>query len=278
MADHLYRPRPSASSGPLLWLTLAASLLAHLLILSLGGGAAAPDRRPDPPAARQISIRLARQEAPAAPRTERLAEADRAGSGNSAEPEQLLSRREPPRPKPAAETAETPTPATPIARPTPTPAKVQPPPPSSQVSTGSLLAQVGALSRGGDSAMADSDKESGQAGNALGEAARGYPWARYLADWRLKVERIGNLNYPEEARRQGLHGAVTLEVTIAADGSLQGQRVTRSSGSPVLDDAAQRIVELSSPFPPFPPALARAQAMRIKQKFVFTRDNLLSSH
>ncbi|XLM20630.1 energy transducer TonB, partial [Chromobacterium piscinae] len=146
------------------------------------------------------------------------------------------------------------------------------------VSTGSLLAQVGALSRSGDNAAADNDQESGQPGDNLGEAARGYSWARYQADWRLKVERIGNLNYPDEARRLGLHGAVTLEVTIAADGSLQGQRVSRSSGSPVLDQAAQRIVELASPFAPFPSSLARAPTLRINQKFVFTRDNLLSSH
>ena len=276
MADHLYRPRPSASSAPLLWVALGVSLLAHLLLLSLGGRASAPDRPGEAPAS-QINIRLVRHPAPAAPPTERLAEIDHAGSGNSAEPRQLLSRREPPKPRAAAETPP-PAPANPIARPSVAPAKVQPAPPSGQVSTGSLLAQIGALSRGGDNAIVDNDKESGQAGGALGEAARGYPWARYQADWRLKVERIGNLNYPDEARRQALHGAVTLEVTIAADGSLRGQRVTRSSGSRVLDEAAQRIVELSSPFPPFPPALARAPAMRINQRFVFTRDNLLSSH
>ncbi|VEB45638.1 TonB family C-terminal domain [Chromobacterium violaceum] len=258
MADHLYRPRPSASSGPLLWLTLAASLLAHLLILSLGGGAAAPDRRPDPPRrARSASAWPPSGAGRAADgtagrgRPRRLRQQRRAGT--AAQPPRAAQAQACGRDGGNADACHAHRPAD--AR----PAKVQPPPPSGQVSTGSLLAQVGALSRGGDSAMADSDKESGQAGNALGEAARGYPWARYQADWRLKVERIGNLNYPEEARRQGLHGAVTLEVTIAADGSLQGQRVTRSSGSPVLDDAAQRIVELSSPFPPFPPALARAR-------------------
>ncbi|AXE35610.1 energy transducer TonB [Chromobacterium phragmitis] len=277
MADHLHRSRPSASSGPLLWLALAASLLAHLLLFSLGGGRSAPEPQ-SPPAAGQISIRLIRHPAPVPPPTARAAEADHAGSGNSPEPTQLLSRSEAPRPRPAEEAPTPPAPANPIVRPSPAPAKVPSAPPSGQISTGSLLAQVGALSRGGDNAAADSDRESGQPGDQLGEAARGYPWARYQADWRLKVERIGNLNYPEDARRQGLHGAVTLEVTIAADGALLKQRVSRSSGSAVLDQAAQRIVELSSPFPPFPPALARSPSLRISQKFVFTRDNLLSSH
>lgn len=169
----------------------------------------------------------------------------------------------------------------PIVKPETAPAKLTAAPAASArpPSAGSLLAQVGELARsGGDNAVADSDLESGQAGADIGAAARGYPWARYQADWRLKVERIGNLNYPAEARRLGLHGAVTLEVTIGADGSLQAQRVTRSSGSPVLDEAARRIVELASPFPPFPAALSRGPALRISQRFVFTRDNLLSSH
>ncbi|MBX9358025.1 hypothetical protein K5M33_14965, partial [Chromobacterium vaccinii] len=70
MADHLYRPRPSASGAPLLWLALGVSLLAHLLLLSLGGRLSAPDRPGEAPAS-QINIRLVRHPAPAAPPTER---------------------------------------------------------------------------------------------------------------------------------------------------------------------------------------------------------------
>ena len=92
------------------------------------------------------------------------------------------------------------------------------------------------------------------------------------------MERIGNLNYPEAARRQNIHGAVTLEVLIAADGGLREVRVLRSSGFDVLDDAARRIVELAAPYPPFPASLAQQySSQRIRQKFVFTRDNQLSS-
>ncbi|QEL57511.1 TonB family protein [Chromobacterium paludis] len=278
MADRLPFLRPHVPDNRPLWLMAGLSLLAHLALLSLGGFA--PPVAPiQPPSPLQITLRPRHAPAPAAPLTERVAEDNRQGAGNTPEPRQLLSRSEPPKPTAAPAPAEqTAAPLNRIARDAPAPSQMAATPPAAKVSTGSLLAQVGALSRGGDDAAADNDKESGQTGNHLGEAARGYPWARYQADWRMKVERIGNLNYPEEARRQGLHGAVTLEVTIAADGSLRGQRVTRSSGSPVLDQAAQRIVELASPFAPFPSALTRFPTLRISQKFVFTRDNLLSSH
>ncbi len=73
--------------------------------------------------------------------------------------------------------------------------------------------------------------------------------------WRSKVQRIGNLNYPEEAKRRGLRGSVMLDVAINQDGTLSGVNVTRSSGSPLIDDAAVRIVQLAAPFSPFTPEM-----------------------
>ncbi len=75
--------------------------------------------------------------------------------------------------------------------------------------------------------------------------------AVYLDAWRAKIERIGNLNYPEEAKRRNITGNLLLDVAINADGSLQGVTLLRSSGHKVLDDAAMRIVYLSAPFSPF---------------------------
>ncbi|UCH53636.1 MAG: energy transducer TonB [Pseudomonadota bacterium] len=80
-----------------------------------------------------------------------------------------------------------------------------------------------------------------------------YKYAAYMDAWRAKVERIGNLNYPEEAKRRGLQGSLVLDVTVRADGSVGSIAVRRSSGYKLLDDAATRIVELSAPFSPFPP-------------------------
>lgn len=79
-----------------------------------------------------------------------------------------------------------------------------------------------------------------------------YRDAAYLDAWRTKVERIGNLNYPDEAKRRNLSGRLLLDVAINADGSLNGVTLLRSSGSKVLDDAAVRIVHLAAPFSEFP--------------------------
>lgn len=76
--------------------------------------------------------------------------------------------------------------------------------------------------------------------------------AAYEEAWRLKVERVGNLNYPDEARRRELSGSLILDVAIAADGSLHDLRVLRSSGHPALDEGAQRIVRLAAPFAELP--------------------------
>jgi len=80
-----------------------------------------------------------------------------------------------------------------------------------------------------------------------------YKYATYMDAWRAKVERIGNLNYPEQARRQRLAGSLMLDVAINADGSINAVVVRRSSGHKLLDDAAVRIVEMAGPFPAFPP-------------------------
>lgn len=77
-------------------------------------------------------------------------------------------------------------------------------------------------------------------------------YASYMRAWVAKVERVGNLNYPEQARRHNLTGSLVLSVDVLADGSVDQIRVLRSSGFDVLDEAAVRIVRLSSPFAPLP--------------------------
>lgn len=79
-----------------------------------------------------------------------------------------------------------------------------------------------------------------------------YKYAVYMEAWRAKVERIGNLNYPERAKRLRLSGNVLLDVAINVDGTINAVAVRRSSGHKLLDDAAVRSVELAAPFDPFP--------------------------
>lgn len=86
---------------------------------------------------------------------------------------------------------------------------------------------------------------------------REHLYAGYMRSWVAKVERVGNLNYPEQARRQNLAGSLVLSVDVLADGSVAQIRLLRSSGHDVLDEAAIRIVRLSGPFSPLPEEIAR---------------------
>jgi len=80
--------------------------------------------------------------------------------------------------------------------------------------------------------------------------------AAYQAGWVARVERIGNLNYPDEARRQQLQNGRTLSLLLTTrirrDGSLASVDIIQSSGYKLLDEAAIRIVRLAAPFPPLP--------------------------
>jgi protein TonB len=100
-----------------------------------------------------------------------------------------------------------------------------------------------------------------------------------VEDWRGKVEKIGNLNYPEAARAQKLYGSLVLTVAIRADGSVESVQVDRSSGKKILDAAAVRIVQLAAPYAGFPPDIRRdTDILHITRTWTFTRgDELISS-
>lgn len=103
--------------------------------------------------------------------------------------------------------------------------------------------------------------------------------AWYRDDWRKKVERIGNLNYPDDARRNGIYGSLRLLVVIRSDGSIDKMAVLESSGQPTLDQAALNIVRLSAPFAPFSGELAaRFDQVEIIRTWRFERGDRLSSH
>jgi len=97
-----------------------------------------------------------------------------------------------------------------------------------------------------------------------------YKYAAYMDAWRAKVERIGNLNYPEEAKRRSLTGSLVLDVALNSDGSVNTIVVRRSSGHKLLDDAAVRIVEMSSPFTPFTADMkAETDILHITRTWIF---------
>ena len=101
--------------------------------------------------------------------------------------------------------------------------------------------------------------------------------AWYKDEWRKKVERVGNLNYPEEARRQRIYGSLRMLVSINRDGTLYEVQVLESSGQQVLDQAALRIVRLAAPFAPFTGDLADIDRLEIIRTWRFERGDRLSS-
>ena len=74
--------------------------------------------------------------------------------------------------------------------------------------------------------------------------------ALYLDTWRRKIERVGNQNYPQQAKLEEIYGSLTLKVAINKDGTINNVSIIKSSGIKMLDDAALRIVRLSAPFQP----------------------------
>lgn len=113
---------------------------------------------------------------------------------------------------------------------------------------------------------------------AVNASTQEYLYATYLDAWRRKVEEIGNLNYPDEAKRRSLFGNLLLHVSVRSDGSIEQIRLVRSSGHKILDDAAIRIVRLAAPFAPFPAEIRKeVDVLDITRTWVFERDNKLSS-
>ncbi|MNM74476.1 Gram-negative bacterial tonB protein [compost metagenome] len=102
--------------------------------------------------------------------------------------------------------------------------------------------------------------------------------AWYKDEWRRKVERVGNLNYPDEARRQRIYGSLRLLVSINSNGTLREVSVLESSGQPLLDQAALRIVRLSAPFAPFSGDLSDVDVLEIIRTWRFERGDRLASN
>lgn len=112
----------------------------------------------------------------------------------------------------------------------------------------------------------------------VGARTQEYRFARYVEDWRQKIERIGELNYPQAAREQRIYGSLVATVSIKANGSLEKVQIDRSSGNKVLDEATIRIVTLAAPYAAFPENIARdTDILHITRTWTFTRaDQFLS--
>ena len=106
----------------------------------------------------------------------------------------------------------------------------------------------------------------------LGARTQEYRFARYIEDWRTKVERVGTLNYPQAARDQKIYGSLQLTVSIKADGTVENIEINRPSGQKILDEAALRIVRLGAPYSAFPADISRdTDVLSITRTWTFTR-------
>ncbi|WP_455235307.1 energy transducer TonB [Thiogranum longum] len=106
-----------------------------------------------------------------------------------------------------------------------------------------------------------------------------FKYASYMRDWVAKVERVGELNYPDAARRQRLSGKLIVQVALYPDGSVREITIRKPSGHKILDDAAVRIVKLAAPFAPFPEDIRKeTEVLYITRTWVFTSGNQLRGH
>ncbi len=111
----------------------------------------------------------------------------------------------------------------------------------------------------------------------IGSRTEEYRFARYIEDWRHKIERLGTLNYPDAARGK-LYGSLVLTVSIQADGQVSRIEINRSSGHKILDDSARRIVQMASPYAAFPPEIRRdTDILEITRTWFFTPGDQLSA-
>jgi protein TonB len=312
-APPLPRPGPARSGAPLLYALLLTTTLHGLLLLGLSF---TPEPVPEPRRAQSLRVVLVRPQPspdPPDPRPELAAQRDQAGAG-STEHTRLAAQPEP-APPPAPEFPEPTTTANPAPAPVPAPvparepparaappspqppaltarraertaparpapARRPPPAPARRVTAADLLAsrseEIARLS-------AELDRKSAAYASrprrrAVSASTREYRYAAYLEAWRQKVERIGNLNYPDEARRKRLFGNLVLHVAVRADGSVERISVLHSSGHRILDDAAVRIVSLAAPFAPFPANIARdVDVLDITRTWQFLSNNRLGA-
>lgn len=102
--------------------------------------------------------------------------------------------------------------------------------------------------------------------------------AQYIKDWERKVERMGNLNYPEINGNKNFSGILQMDVGVNSDGSIYNIVIVKSSGIPALDEAAKQIVNISAPFAPLPESITQElDVLRIRREWSFSNEGILTS-
>ncbi len=114
--------------------------------------------------------------------------------------------------------------------------------------------------------------------HSVGASASEYRFARYVEDWRLKIEKLGEANYPQAAREQKVYGSLLLIVSIKSNGAISAIEIRRSSGNKILDEAAKNIVRMGAPYAAFPPDIAKdTDVIDISRTWRFTTSDRLET-
>jgi periplasmic protein TonB len=274
---------PRATPGDRLGATLTFSLL-FLGVLVLGVGFTVDDAAPLVPTL-EVILTETRSETPPE-QADFLAQASQQGGGESEKTErprepasapqprpdpgiarEAVQASAPPAPQPVVRervlTTTTPQPFTAVEQPQPTPPTVLPS--GREMIEQSLeMARLAAEIERQAQAYAKRPRKKFISANT-----REYEFAAYMRAWVARVERIGNMNYPEEARRRNLSGHLVLTVALSRDGSVQSIDVVQPSGHALLDDAAIRTVRLASPFGPLPETKERVDELYITRTWQF---------
>ena len=255
---HALTAHPGITPGDRLAATIVFAVLAHLIVIL--GVTFAHENHPEPRVTTLDVVLVPRSSDTPPDQADFLAQANQDGGGNADE----RARPETPPPPPAAlavRASDSP--------PAPAPGADATPAESRSLEMAALSAEIERKLR----AWTERPRRKW-----ISARTREDRFAAYMVEWRRKVERVGNLNYPDEAARRGLSGDLLLEVALNPDGTVADIELRRSSGEPVLDAAAVRIVELAAPFAPFPPDIAGdVDILHIERTWFFHSDRRLTS-
>ncbi len=274
---------PTIGPGQRLSATVVLSLLLHGMLI-LGVGFVLSDAAPVVPT---LDVILTRTQTALTPKqADFLAQANNQGGGESekstrprdtqtglvAKPEDGLAARElraqspAPQPPPQARVVSSTAGRTtaPVPEATTPPAPVSLPPGQQRIDRDIAMARLAAEIHLQSERYAKRPKRK-----FVSASTREYAWAGYLRAWVDRVERIGNLNYPDEARRRGLAGELVISVAIRRDGSVERADIVKSSGSQLLDSAALRIAKLAEPYPPLPQTEENIDVLHVTRTWLF---------
>ncbi|MFA5590518.1 MAG: TonB family protein [Lysobacteraceae bacterium] len=283
--------RPAVTTGDRLAATLVFSIIAHG-VLALGVGFAIDDAAPVLPTLDVILVQTHSAEQP--DKADFLAQANQSGGGESETPERPSEMQPAPAPNPTPGIAPVPLEAgsprpqtreseaivatkaagreqVDTTRLVPTPST--PLPSNRELIERSLeMARLAASVEQRENRYAKRPKRKFVSANT-----REYEYAAYLRAWQARVERIGNLNYPDEARRRSLLGQLVLTVAVRRDGSVEDITIVQPSGVPVLDEAAIRTVRLAEPFGPLPDTGDGTDILHITRTWHYLPGNVMES-